>query len=408
MKNKVLIIIYPYKFTNFTWSLYDLREIEDHADVIVLDLFNYLYGKEKNWKCNNCTNKVHYIFSVYELILYTTKIKNMTIEQKIFIWNSIQNNSFKEILCNLVLFFLLKKCKIKSFDMYNGGVVLRDNKARSHRSAVSIISRVFSYDSSSQIWKAANRFFFRYLALKIPTINTHSFVSGSEWEKLAKEDSLGKKTIVYGHSYDYSKYIRSKKNNYPVKANTAVFLSDSGLLSQNTDSAYIGGGKYSRSSKVWFSALNDFFLFLERETKVSIQIAGHYKTNYLEIEPLFDNRRVYYNQTLDLIYQCEYVIAINSTAVSYAVALKKPILFIYSNELEREKLTMASIKKMSYRLGAKLINIDKSFQGLNIECCLIVDCDKYDDYKYSALTSKDSCYTNSEIILQEIMGVRIV
>jgi hypothetical protein len=394
-------MIYPYRFTDFIWNLHDLQEMENYAKVIVLDISNFLYVKQPPQVSKKSIN----IHSIYHFFLYLRKIKKLTLTHNVCILNNIQNNSHKEVLCNLIILFLFKGAKIKAFDMYNGGSVLLEEGGSSHRSVKAVVTRFFSYDSPSQIWRAINRFVFKYIALKIPTINTHRLVAGLEWEKFARRGLVKGGTIVYGHSYDYSRYVKSKKYTHPDRDGTAVFLSDAGLTSSDTDSVYISGGRYSRSPKKWFGALENFFDFIEKETKVDVQIAGHYKSNYSSIEPLFGNRNVFYDQTLDLIYKCDYVITINSTAISYAIALNKPILFIYSDELERERLTMNSIKRLSSRLDVTPINIDNPLNGLSVKEYLAVDNNRYNNYKYSALTSKDSDKPNYKIILRDIMGI---
>ena len=60
---------------------------------------------------------------------------------------------------------------------------------------------------------------------------------------------------------------------------------------------------------------------------------------------------------MELIYNSDLVIHVGSTALSYAIIYKKPMLLIYNNLL-KNNIRGKNIEKMSYEIGSKLINIE--------------------------------------------------
>ena len=93
---------------------------------------------------------------------------------------------------------------------------------------------------------------------------------------------------------------------------------------------------------------------------------------------------------------------INSTAISYAVIFKKPIIFIYSNQLKEEASTMEYIYNLSSVLGTEPVNID---EPADFEKLLRFDHSKYEAYEKRVLTSDPTQRPNVQIILEDIMGI---
>ena len=80
---------------------------------------------------------------------------------------------------------------------------------------------------------------------------------------------------------------------------------------------------------------------------------------------------------------------------------KKPILFIYSDELLLDKEMMYNINGMAHTLGTKAININDIPK--DIENYLTIDELKYAAYERDVLTSRPLGKPNYQIIIDEIM-----
>ena len=159
------------------------------------------------------------------------------------------------------------------------------------------------------------------------------------------------------------------------------------------------------TSEVWYPALSNFFEFLEGDRQLTVRVAGHYKTNFDSPSLLFGNREVIYGRTPELVASSKFVITRISTAISFAVLYKKPIIFIYSDQLLKDSEFMSQIISISNVLGTSPINIDHF--PTNLESYLRVNEDKYRKYTLDFLTSKPNGVPNYRIILQDIMGVKV-
>ena len=128
---------------------------------------------------------------------------------------------------------------------------------------------------------------------------------------------------------------------------------------------------------------------------------AHPKTSYKKNDLTFGGRNVVYGKTLELVRNSDFVITRQSTAISYAIFFKKPVIFIYSNELKKDSLAMAGVNKISKLLNTNPINIDENLE--DISKYLNVDKLCYEEYIKNYLTSTNSSKTNAQILLKDIM-----
>ena len=106
-----------------------------------------------------------------------------------------------------------------------------------------------------------------------------------------------------------------------------------------------------------------------------------------------------------MVHSADFVLTKNSTAISFAVIYRKPILFIYSDELKDDPITMPSIKMMADYVGSTPINIDNP--TLDIEGCMKIDEELYDRYIQDILTSNPNGLPNFAIILNHVLGLDV-
>jgi hypothetical protein len=146
--------------------------------------------------------------------------------------------------------------------------------------------------------------------------------------------SIGPETkIIKSHSREYETHIRSKSNKRLInkKIKYTVFLDQ--YLPFHTDAILFKKFNPKVSEKKYFPALNEFFSNFEKYTKTKVIIAAHPKSDYDKNKKNFWYDRPFYkDKTYELIKDSSYVLAHQSTSLSYAVILKKPILFLTSNE----------------------------------------------------------------------------
>jgi len=220
-----------------------------------------------------------------------------------------------------------------------------------------------------------------------------AFVAGS----IAENISSSKKNISV-NTRDYDHVLFSNKHN-DLKFNDGrkyiVFI-DQGV-GRHPDEATINR-KVNEKLGQYYIKLNLFFDTLEKLYNMSIIVAGHPRCkNNLQ----FGHRAIIKDKTIDLVSGAEFVVAQFSTAISYVIIKKKPILLFFSDYMrgggELESHYYNSIKAFSNELGCNLINID-DYQ----EHTLIFkkDSNLYSQYKYKYLTSR----ANENISNYEIMS----
>jgi hypothetical protein len=416
-KKAILIVIYPYKFLEFVWNLLELDEFKCFIDVQVWDISSItspnfsegvVVGRSLRSEVITCVSMYDYISRLFAL-------RRQTAYTNICILNGISGSYPAEFLCNLFLIFFLRTKNVKVFDLYNGGVPIvyskdkeneNDYAAQQNSSLFAKFTRFISRTTTvTEAWRTIRASFLIRLLKLMPTALTHRLVAGEQWLSLAMGAKKNNISIIRGHSYDYSNYLLAEKvssSKQHIGPKTAVFLSSANPYFGSDE--ILSGGDQQFTSEVWYPALVRFFDLLESHTGVTIEVAGHYKSAFPAIAPCFGNRSVHYGRTLEMVRQSEYVITITSTAISYAVVFKKPVIFIYSNQLKDSRNPMEDIRGMAAMLGTKPVNIDQP--DIEISHLLTVNEEKYLDYENACLTSARSPKPNFQIILEEIMSIR--
>ena len=87
-----------------------------------------------------------------------------------------------------------------------------------------------------------------------------------------------------------------------------------------------------------------------------------------------------------------------STAISYAIVCRKPILFIYSNELHLSENYMNELSLNINETGSKVFNINENFDKLKLNSVLRINKKKYNLYKKNYITVLNKSIPNYKII----------
>jgi hypothetical protein len=413
-KKALFIVIYPYKFTEFMWNLIELDEFKRFVDVQVWDISLITTPKFSKGVVvpRSSRNEVITCASMRDYVCRLFDIRRQAANTNICILNEITWGSSAEFLCNLLLWFILKNKNVKVFDLYNGGVPVvypKDNEndytfQQGPGFFLKLVRFISRMSSLTEAWRKVYGFILTKLSRILPTVLTHRLVAGEQWLSLAMMAERSGICIVNGHSHDFSNHLLAEKTSLPqegIGSKTAVFLASPNPMFGGDE--ILTGGDQLFTSEVWYPALVKFFDFLEAATGVSIVIAGHYKSAFPAIAPCFGNRSVYYGKTREMVSQSAYVVTIASTAISYAILFKKPVIFIYSNQLKNHQNSMRDICGMASMLGTEPINIDAP--PIDIEGLLKVDHNRYSAYERAVLTSDLTRRTNVQIILEDIMDI---
>ena len=197
--------------------------------------------------------------------------------------------------------------------------------------------------------------------------------------------------ILWSHTLDYDIFLEMKRKNSAKNAN-AVFI-DAGALNQRGDNLTLEVNSTLNREKYIHNFYN-FFNKVEKETGSIVNIAAHPGYDGCSYPEEFGNRLTIVGKTADMISQSNFVMTHGSTAVSFAVIFKKPIIFITTDEILAETEQAEGLANMASWFGKTLINIDQSFD-INWEDELLIDNYYYSNYKNSYIKKRGSQESNS-------------
>ncbi|WP_312906079.1 hypothetical protein [Sphingobacterium multivorum] len=231
----------------------------------------------------------------------------------------------------------------------------------------------------------------QYQSLTIPEI---TFLTGSE-------KSVSSKQIISIDFFDIQVYDNLSGESEPLvdKAPYIVFLDI--MFSNHPD--FQRNGVATVSSEKYFDKMRGFFDFLEKESGKQVVIASHPRANY---KSEYGNRIIIKNKTCELVKYADLVLTHGSLSISYALLAKKPILYLYFNEmLETADMRFYYLRmlKAKSELGAEIKNIDDKDLSLQIPA---VDNKKYNDFLSKVyLKSGGDLRSNYEIIKESLIDL---
>ncbi len=194
------------------------------------------------------------------------------------------------------------------------------------------------------------------------------------------------------NSYDYQLARDSKQIKY-VEGNYILFIDN--YFPFHPDIEIIGFN--SINADLYYNELNAYFDLIERKLGMPIVVAPHPKAEKYHSQNYFNGRRIIWGDTNSLVYHSSLVVAHYSTAISYAVIYRKPILFIYTNNMWETDPYCSIVKNMACVLNCNCVNISNE-KNLDV---FDVDEIKYEEYLYKYITSPSSqCRDNYQIILE--------
>jgi len=183
--------------------------------------------------------------------------------------------------------------------------------------------------------------------------------------------------ILWAHALDYDIYLENKGKNIKASRDYSVFLDPLAPMFQGDTLAL--GYKSATSVENYYPSLCNFFKHVEKQLNTKIKIAAHPKSNHPAYPDCFGNRETVRGDTFGMIESSRFVITHSSTAFQFAILLRKPVIFLTTAELEKEKSFSGDIKAWANSIGKKPINIDEPLT-MDWKKELYVDEKIYSDY----------------------------
>nr|WP_315174772.1 hypothetical protein [uncultured Flavobacterium sp.] len=391
MIRKVVYINYQ-PITAKYYSDYYLGECVDNGfSVEYWDVSNLYFPNTKCSESNNLITTVKKITSLNELKRYVIQVD---IDSTFFITNITYEFRVWKLFRILTSF----NCKLAFFarGMFPSPV--------NANSTSKVINLILSFKFKRIIEGVKNRVAIFLKKYKI--IKTYDFVfrAGSE----------GGLTIGFGNNFDminaeineinyfdYDKYLSVIKSNAVIKNGYCVFIDQ--YLANHPDIVICG--LKNVDADIYYSDLNTYFDFIEKTHNITIVIAAHPKAVEYQTNNPFQGRQIIFDKTCELVKDSKFVLTHHSTAISYPILFKKPILFLNSDELKKAMpdLYDLTIFFANY-LNCEVVNFDKFDASKKLD--LYVDIDIYNDYSYKFLTSKESeSKLSSEIFIETILSL---
>ena len=227
-------------------------------------------------------------------------------------------------------------------------------------------------------------------------------------ERLNKLKKLNvKHELIEGSTWDFCQWLVYKENqrkfsniNYEGQY---VLLIDGASPGFHSDADMLGVRLYQ--SEEWYPALNTFLKRIATLKKENIVVSPHPSVRYNDekMSKFFPDISVSADDTVSLVSGSSVVITRHSTAITYAIIEKKPIIFITSNDLMKGASFKSNVEFLSSQTGSPLINIDdftdKKIEELMTYLQLGIDEKKYINFEKKYLSSNAGSEKNSSIIL---------
>ena len=154
--------------------------------------------------------------------------------------------------------------------------------------------------------------------------------------------------ILDVHSFDYDCHLRAESNGEEVLPPAeVVFLEDGGPFHRDLSLFNI---PFPCSVEKYYFNLNSLFQLIEKKFGCSVVVAGHPRMDYEEKGNPFEGRKIVQGETQKWVRSSKFVLTFCSTAVSFAVIYKKPVVFLALNPNERNVIDPL-IKNMAEKLG---------------------------------------------------------
>ena len=389
MENKILLVLYPYKFTEFTYYRFELAHLASKKNIKVVahDLSSVVSNKKYNkvWKAIR-EKKTIKITSLFSWISEFNKIKKT---KKILIYDLLDYGNL-----NLQVFIIKLFLKFSKHPVLKHGIE-EVTTWKAKKNLKHFFDKIFEHKFNFTIYFNKIRENIFLSLIKFIKFNKICLLVNNNVNKFKNKKNIH---LVKCHSLDYSNYLL-EKNRYLIKTNKKKYI-----IYIDNSVPYFAGDYPAEGRKLpkidpdkWYKELNLFFDKLEIFFKAKVLIIPHskYKIPTLKnknINPYFCNRTTdnSYNAVAKLTPKSLFVISQGSTALSHAIVSYKPILFIYSSKSPKEwnqRREMKDLFAQAKSIGVK--PIDMAFVAKRkIIKSLTVKREKYNLYKFKHLTYK--------------------
>jgi hypothetical protein len=198
-----------------------------------------------------------------------------------------------------------------------------------------------------------------------------------------------KTSVIKAHNFDYDFFIREKYTQLNKKEKFLVFLDE--YIPYHPDYVRFGIRPYAIANK-YYPVIDLGLSEIAKSFNLKIKIAAHPRSNY-GLKKKKYKHTILENKTFELIRDADVVVSHMSTALQWAVFMKKPIIFVTTDEIQNEFYAKSFAKGIDYfaeTLGKNVVNLS-NLSSINYwGDYLNVDEKKYDKYIETYIKTKES------------------
>jgi hypothetical protein len=183
--------------------------------------------------------------------------------------------------------------------------------------------------------------------------------------------------IINAHSSDYDLHLlemSDSENERIFSSREVIFLDHGGPYHRDQQLFNI---PFPCSIEEYFFNLNSFFQLVEKKFGCSVVVASHPRVDYKVKGNPFEGRKIIQGETHNLVRNSRFVLSFCSTAVSFAVIHKKPIVFLELTPGKRNIFDPLS-RNIANKLGKSLIHMTDEDIDWDRELTINQNC--YDQY----------------------------
>ena len=198
-----------------------------------------------------------------------------------------------------------------------------------------------------------------------------------------------KTSVIKAHNFDYDFFIKEKQTKLNKKEKFLVFLDEDAPY--HSDYIRLGIRPFVTADK-YFPVIDLGLSEIAKSLNLKIKIAAHPRSNY-DVKQIKYKHTILENKTFELIRDADVVVSHMSTALQWAVVMKKPIIFVTTDEIQNEFYARSYAKHIDYfatTLGKKVVNLSNLSSINNWGDYLNVDEEKYEKYIETYIKTKGS------------------
>lgn len=198
-----------------------------------------------------------------------------------------------------------------------------------------------------------------------------------------------KTSIIKAHNRAFDFFINKKYIKSNKKEKYLVFLDEDSPY--HSDYFRLGIRPYVTADK-YFPVINLGLSKVAKSLNLKIKIAAHPRSNFAILKKKYKHP-FFANKTFKLIRDADVVLSHSSTALEWAVIMKKPIIIVITDEMQNAfyaKPYANSIDSFARALGKKVINLSHLPSINNWKDYLNVDDQKYEKYIENYIKIKNS------------------